>query len=126
MNIQEISLKLSKYYIEKWLNKERTVYKRKYNLMEINNIYLATYKRIFKLLTEEIMLNYQINPLPYNEALIYANYSLEQNEHYDINLYIQEFIKAYKYSLTEVKKDVLLKELLEGSIQEPIGYKRKK
>ena len=126
MNIQQISLELSKKYVEKCLNKERSFCRRKYNLEEINNIYIASYKKILKSLIEEKIFDFKINLLSYQSALIYINYLLEESEYYDIDIYILEFIKAYKYTSKEIKKHFLLIELLESSKQKSIGYTRKK
>lgn len=118
MNKQEIANELSKIYLENYLTIESQKYKRKYNLDETTRIYLSIYKQILKILIDSKMFNGQINQIAYSISLIHLN--IKENIYNDITLYTKEFINSYKYAITEINKDYMLKSLLEEqNIKEP-------
>ena len=115
MNRQEIANELSKIYLENYLILEREKYNRDYNVIEITRIYLSIYKQILKILIDLKIFNGKINEMAYSIALIYFNKNIKENIYDDVTVYIKEFIDSYKYAITEINKDYMLKSLLEES-----------
>lgn len=111
MNKQEIANELSKIYLENYLKLETQKYNRNYNLSEITRIYLSIYKQILKILIDSKIFNNSINQIAYSISLLYLN--MKENIYDDITLYTKEFINSYKYTINEINKDYMLKELLQ-------------
>lgn len=118
MNKQKIANELSKLYLENYLTIETEQNNRNYNLDEITRIYLSVYKQILKMLIDSKIFNGMINEMAYSISLIHLN--INEDFYYDINQYTKEFINSYRYAITEINKDYMLKSLLEEStIKEP-------
>ena len=111
MNKQEIANELSKIYLENYLKLETQKYNRNYNLDEITRMYLSIHKQILKILIDSKIFNNSINQIAYSISLLYLN--MKENIYDDITLYTKEFINSYKYTINEINKDYMLKELLQ-------------
>ena len=111
MNKNQIANELSKIYLENYLKLETQKYNRNYNLDEITRMYLFIYKQILKILIDSKIFNNSINQIAYSISLLYLN--MKENIYDDITLYTKEFINSYKYTINEINKDYMLKELLQ-------------
>ena len=111
MNKNQIANELSKIYLENYLKLETQKYNRNYNLDEITRMYLSIYKQILKILIDSKIFNNSINQIAYSISLLYLN--MKENIYDDITLYTKEFINSYKYTINEINKDYMLKELLQ-------------